>query len=371
MLNQLQGAAHASDSQLQALIGAAGVGVFVSAPGAAGTKIQNNLIGLAPDGKRTGSLADPNGNYGNTFGIAIIPIGGNVHDVTVGGDTEAEGNVISGNFIGMLATGADNLAVFNNLVGPGPDKKSVGPAPFGNSMGMMVVGKGSAIQVGKPGAGNKIQGNFMGLVAGGPAGMKIQSNDIGVDQTLLGFGQDLQAAIAANQAPTMGLHNMLGAMLVGTQGTLLGGSRAAGEGNKILGDITGVFLGGPGSANNRVMGNDIGTSKKPVKAIQKLKASDMGGIVGLILAAGSGAAAWRAWRARAARSGSRRWRETARDGSWPPARASTSASPATATTSAATCSGSSTWRPRGTSCRATPSGRTCSASRASTSPLTT
>ncbi|MEA2373756.1 MAG: hypothetical protein QOD53_219, partial [Thermoleophilaceae bacterium] len=288
MLNQLQGASHVSDSQLQALIGAAGVGVFVSGPGAAGTQIQNNLIGLAPDGKRTGSLADPNGNYGNAFGIAVIPIGGSLNDVTVGGDTKAEGNVISGNFIGLLGTGTDKLKVFNNLIGPGPDEKPVGPAPFGNSIGAMVVGKGSGIQIGKPGAANKIQGNFMGLVAGGPAGMKIQSNEIGVDQTLLGFGQDLKAAIDANQAPTMGLHNILGVMMVATNGAVLGGSRAAGEGNRILGDITGVFLGGPGSANNRVIGNDIGTSKKPVKAIQQLKASDMGGLIGLVLAAGSG-----------------------------------------------------------------------------------
>jgi len=140
--------------------------------------------------------------------------------------TNAFNNVIAGNFIGVNASG--ETALGNTFTGigmfgilesnyVGPDNVISGNPEYGIEMGGIEM------------VNNFIFGNYIGIDAAGTNGIGTQGAGIGV------FG--------------------------GTEGTIIGGAKA-GMGNVISGNNGyGVDISDPGTSNNVVLGNLIGTDK--------------------------------------------------------------------------------------------------------------
>ncbi len=218
-------------------------GIFVTDPNTTGNVILGNYIGTGA----SGSNALANGTSG-------VILGGGAANNVIGstnssgrnllsGNTEygiyltnTTGNVILGNYLGVNASGEVALA----------NQKS-GVALFGgtqNLIGGIVVGARNVISgngeygvdIRNPVAtGNFVQGNLVGLDAGG----------------------------------TNGVANALGGVHFdgGTQSNLIGGT-VAGARNVISGNTTaGVFFNGTGTGGNLVEGNYVGTDITGTNAI--------------------------------------------------------------------------------------------------------
>ncbi|MFH1149073.1 MAG: NosD domain-containing protein, partial [Actinomycetota bacterium] len=153
-------------------------GILVSAPNG----ITGNYIGTDV----TGTI-----DLGNQYGVYIL--GGS--NITIGGPTAAERNIISGNnSYGVFLQGAS--ATGNSVQGNyiGTDKN--GTAAIGNNWGVYLEGNPSGNTIGGTTAGerNVISGNYSnGIRIWNAAGNTIEGNHIGVDATgtaALGNGSD-------------------------------------------------------------------------------------------------------------------------------------------------------------------------------------
>jgi hypothetical protein len=131
------------------------------------TTISGNYIGLAADGSE---LSSP-GAFCQIY--AERPTGAPADhgpgDVTVGGSTPAEGNVIDHGAFGMIAEGAEGLLVEGNLFGWLPASVGEGSAP--DVGGLVVLGEGVANRA-------EVVGNAMYL---GPNAVGIESYGPGAD----------------------------------------------------------------------------------------------------------------------------------------------------------------------------------------------
>jgi parallel beta-helix repeat protein len=275
----------------------------------ASNHVKGCFLGLAPDGTN----AAPNGfegvniaggAHGNVIGGETVSqrnvISGNVHSygVTIT-ETNSDGNVVLGNFLGLDASGA--LTVSNGYSGVGiwggARNTVVGGATAG--AGNVISGNGQyGIFIGDPGTtGTVVQGNLIGtdatgnqakpnmfggiavfngannVVIGGTNARNVISGNGTVGIYLLGSGASNNVVqgnyVGLNAAGTAAVPNSFAGiyLLGGAQNNLIGGTNA-GEGNIVSGNASeGIYIADPGTGNNLVIGNRIGTDASGANAV--------------------------------------------------------------------------------------------------------
>jgi hypothetical protein len=215
---------------------AAGAGNLISGNGnygiilsqGSGNLVQGNRIGTDASGARA---------LGNLFGVFITG-----SDNTLGGAGEGARNLISGN--GLRAV--DIFGAGNRVQGNYIGTDVTGTAAVGNRDGVFITGSNNVIGGTEAGAGNLISGNDNGVYISGGAGNLIQGNRIGTD--------------ASGAAP---LGNFFGVVVVGPLNTI--GGTAPGAGNLISGNRnSGVFVFADGTL---VQGNLVGTDGTGARAL--------------------------------------------------------------------------------------------------------
>ncbi len=218
-------------------------GVSVSGTGVATTGIQvrGNYIGLAPDGTTA------RGNTSN----GVLLSGGSISGTVV------EQNVISGNVTGMtIGSGGTGTLVLGNLIGT--NAAGTGAVPnTGVQSGININGGNNTVGGSTAAARNVISGNTqhaVTILGASATNNTVQGNYIGVDIT----GQ----AALGNGAGGTGI----GVDIVTANNNTIGGT-AAGEGNVISGNGTGMQL-RTGATGNVVQGNFIGTNATGDAAIR-------------------------------------------------------------------------------------------------------
>ena len=198
-----------------------------------GNVIEDNYIGTDP----SGSIAEGNVLSGIFIGDGTTSnvISGNVLSGNTGYGifmTSTTNNVISENDIGLNASGETSLSNSMSGIGvfTGVESNSIGPRNVisGNPQ--------YGIEIGGPDAGNNVVfGNFIGTDATGTNSPGVQPIGIGI--------------------------------VAGASGNIIGGS-AAGAGNVLSGNTTyGVYISDPGTSNNVVEGNLIGTDVTGTNAL--------------------------------------------------------------------------------------------------------
>jgi Ca2+-binding RTX toxin-like protein len=216
-------------SERNIVVGAALYGVNIAGATATGNIVKGNFIGVLADG----TTAGPNGSG--------VSISAGANDNTIGGTTAAERNIISGNSGGVILTGASTSGntVSGNYIGLGSDGSTV----VGNGdYGVQTISGASSNTIGgtTPGERNVISGNQDGIEFRS-AGNFAYGNYIGTDATgLLSRGNTLD-----------------GIRFVGGSSNIVGGS--GGKGNVISGNNrNGIFLQAGTNDNNQILGNYIG-----------------------------------------------------------------------------------------------------------------
>ena len=276
-----------------------GDGVTVTGTNSTGTLVAGNLIGTNAAG--TASIS-------NTFNGVVL--NGSVN-VTIGGTTTASRNIISGNGqngVNIVAsgTGGTGNVVQGNYIGT----NAPGTAALGNTQnGVRLSGVasttigGSTANAGNVIAGNTLNGvrlenvntsaniitaNRIGTNAAGLAALPNSQNGIalfaGVSNTTIGGTvAGVRNIISANAVDGISINgsatttlvqgNYIGTNLSGTgalgntnSGIAIGfsanntiGGTAAGAGNVISGNSTGIFMSALSTTGNVVQGNRIGT----------------------------------------------------------------------------------------------------------------
>ncbi len=219
--------------------GMQGVNFGSGGNGGTGHLVQGNLIGTDASGG--------NALTGNQTGINIS----SSMNVTIGGTTAAERNVISGNGgYGVRLNSGSNLVASGNFIGT----DVTGMGPLGNlNYGILADANGAMIGGSAPGAGNVISANAIdGIsISGGVTGVTIQGNFIGTDAT-----------------GTYALGNQNRGISVFGSNTTIGGT-AAGEGNVVahsgvggivvLGTVSGNAIRGNSIYANGTIGIDLGS----------------------------------------------------------------------------------------------------------------
>jgi len=213
-----------------------GMGVNVEGSGTTGNVISGNTIGLSADGavKRGNSLGG-------------VSISGGAQNNTVGGDTAGERNVISGNLstgVSIFGSGATSNTVSGNYIGV----DASGAAALDNTDGVAIYGgaQNNTVGGGQVGERNVISGNSnhgVAIYGSGTTGNVVSGNYIG-----------------PNAGGTAALYNVASGVSIenGAQNNTVGGDEA-GERNVISGNSgAGVSISGSGSTGNLVSGNYIG-----------------------------------------------------------------------------------------------------------------
>jgi titin len=278
------------------------------------TFVEGNLIGLGADGM----TAVPNGSYG----IYVALDSRNVH---IGGPTAAARNVISdnGGFGIITDARANGLVVQGNYIGTDSTGERARPNTYygiatysadvliggltatpGTGPGNVIAGNGSgpfsgggiAFSGNAPGTGDFVEGNIIGLDAGGTTALNdFQSGGIssgmpyvmiggtaaGARNVISGNGTGVSIATAGNTGDVV-QGNYIGTDISGTQaaanqsgvviyagasGSTIGGA-SPGAGNLISGNVVdGVQLSDTGTSNNVVEGNHIGTDVSGAAAL--------------------------------------------------------------------------------------------------------
>lgn len=195
-----------------------------------GNVVSGNYIGTDP----SGSVAVPNGIEG-------VWVAG--RDNTVGGNTAAERNVISGNGlfgINVSGSGAQGNVVKGNYIGvDATGQKTLGNR---NGVGVSFGAQNNVIGGATPGEGNVISGNSVGVLVrdADTTGNVFQGNRIGVE------------AVGEEALPNGTGISILG----GARNNTIGGT-AKGEGNVISGNAIGVLVDGASTTGNSIRGNSI------------------------------------------------------------------------------------------------------------------
>ncbi len=198
------------------------------------TLVINNIIGADPTGKTV--VAN------NDAGIYV-----NGSNSTIGGAAAGQGNLISGNIIGIeIDIQATGTAVFNNLIGT----DITGNAKLGSAIaGISIGGVGSTIGGTSPFTANVVSGNQFGIAISG----SIASNNL-VQGNFVGLNLGGTVVIPNTQ----GGIQLQGADTGPTANTIGGATPAAG--NIIAGNGGfGIEVQGGGTINNLIASNTIGT----------------------------------------------------------------------------------------------------------------
>lgn len=215
--------------------GNTGNGIYVTGGSAQGNMISGNYIGTNP----IGNLARPNTQSGVVVQDATF--------TSIGGSTDWQRNVISNNGLygALMVNGASSMISGNYI---GLDVNGLLDMGNGNhgvqlvncTTGQNVVGGSMA------GQGNVISGNLGGVTLEDSSGQAVAGNYIGTDRN----GMD--------GSGTLG-NATHGVQLIGSanNGNIIGGTGGS-SGNLISGnDFNGVYLFG-GATNNAISGNTIG-----------------------------------------------------------------------------------------------------------------
>ncbi len=229
-------------------------GIEIGGVGTTGNQVQGNLIGTDTDGIKP----LPNGNFGVTItnGATNNLIGG-TGSVAV---KTGQGNVISGHSHGgVLLAGAGSNS--NQLEGNFIGTDYTGTTALSNLVGVEIEQSASMNTVGGgSGLGNLISGNITSgvLIAGtSTTGNLISNSRIGTDvsgtSALGNMGDGIVIKDGASSNSVGGVSSII-------TNTALG--------NLISGNLgNGVLIEGPGTGNNKVQGNNIGTNVLGNKAI--------------------------------------------------------------------------------------------------------
>ena len=267
-------------------------GIWISGSGTGSNTVQGNFVGL----NSAGNAALP-----NTF-IGMYILGGAQSNLVVGNvfsghpseglrlqDAGTSFNTVQGNFFGTDATGSN--AIPNNFAGVtifnGATSNTIGGTTA--AARNVASGNGYGVVVGDPGtSGNVVQGNFIGINAGGQsalangfAGIAVwngaTSNLIG--GTVAGAANVVSANVSygfyikdTNTSGNLVQGNLIGTDITGTNAlgngtanmSLLGGASGnfiggtnAGAGNIIAFGGAGLVLYNSGTTNNSIRGNSI------------------------------------------------------------------------------------------------------------------
>ena len=198
--------------------------------------IEGNYIGLDKDGANP--ISNNDGIYISTGAIAN----------TVGGSTEEQRNIISGNSntgITIFYEGTDNNVVSGNYIGTDP----LGSSAMANGTGVYIVNGPAGNTIGGDSAGerNVISGNTnygVYITGADTTGNTVSGNYIGTDS-----------------AGTAALANQYGVYISAPSNTIGGDNTVPGTldlGNVIAGNTSNVIIDGSGTDNNVVSGNYIG-----------------------------------------------------------------------------------------------------------------
>jgi trimeric autotransporter adhesin len=193
-----------------------------------------------------GTNATGTAAIGNTYAGILMAAGAD--DNTIGTNVAGGGNLISGNGnSGIDVYGAHRTRIYNNLIG----LSATGLNTIGNgSSGIQILSGASSTLVGDIGAnfGNTISGN--GAYGIAIFGATTNANTIVANR----IGTNINATASLGN-----LYSGIG-LSTGTYNNTIGGS-LAGAGNIIGGNgDDGIFIGNPGTVNNRILGNSIGTN---------------------------------------------------------------------------------------------------------------
>lgn len=211
-------------------------GVDLMGSSCAWNEVLGNYIGT----DITGSIAVPNG-----FAGVVVEMG--ARNNKIGGSTEAERNIISGNgHMGIILS--DSQSVQNSITGNYIGTNAAGTAAIPNGGGILVWGPGfNRIGGSQTGEGNLISANReKGISIGG-----VTAQDV----IILGnrIGTDVQGN------PTLG-NGMSGVYIYeGVQHNFLGG-KGNSQRNVIRGNYNGVEIEQAGTRHNMIIGNLIGNS---------------------------------------------------------------------------------------------------------------
>ena len=215
-------------------------GIAFREEGASSNTVQGNYIGVTADG--TAALAPSNGLYG----IYVLRAGGNL----VGGTTAAARNVIASINGAIYLSGSPTNGAGNTIQGNylGTDAAGTAVLPAGGSAGaaVRIEGAGNTVVGGTaPGAGNVLAGSSTGVIFyGSLPGNVVQGNFIGT-----------------NAAGTAALPNNEGILFAGfgsDDGNLIGGTTAPAR-NVISGNAGDGIRYGRGD-ENVIQGNYIGVA---------------------------------------------------------------------------------------------------------------
>jgi parallel beta-helix repeat protein len=220
--------------------GNTGQAVRIAGAGVNDNLVRGNCIGMDPQGV----IAVPNGGGG-------VLIQGGAQQNTVGGTTTTARNVISGNLLfGIKITGAgtDGNVVSGNYVGL--DKQGADRMP-NNGTGITIEGGAkNSVVGGTAGAGsrNVIAGNIGNGVAVGGAG----TDGTAVLGNYVGLGTDGSTGIS-NQSDGILIYG-------GAKNTLVGGTAAAARNVSSANTGNGVLVTGSATLGTVVQGNYLGTN---------------------------------------------------------------------------------------------------------------
>ncbi|HVU27545.1 MAG TPA: M12 family metallopeptidase [Verrucomicrobiae bacterium] len=218
-------------------------GLDIRSPDTTGNLVQGNLIGLSANGTN----AIPNTISG------LLLFDGTQNNI-IGGNATGARNVISGNFnSGVNIDNASNNLVAGNYIGA----DITGTNAIGNTIAGIYLTDGAQNNIiggTTTSARNIISGNNsygVYIRDSGTSGNLIEGNDIGTTSDGENpLGNEFTGIILFNSAN----HN------------LIGGS--AGAGNVVSGNFSyGLYLSDPGTSDNWIQGNSIGTDASGLKAI--------------------------------------------------------------------------------------------------------
>ena len=203
---------------------------------ATGSFVQGNLIGTTADG--LAALA--NGSNG-------IKISGNASGNTIGGTSEAERNVISGNADDGIELGAaDGNVISGNYIGVDAN----GTARLGNGRhGVVLWSAASNTTIGGTanGAGNVISDNAIGIVIDGNGGSTVTGTV--VQGNLVGTDKDGVADLGNS---SHGIH-----VFDGASDSLIGGSLAGADNTIAFNGGDGIAIVDATTTGNTILGNRI------------------------------------------------------------------------------------------------------------------
>ncbi len=221
-----------------------GIQLFCS--DAVSNHVEGCYIGLEPDGVTAGpdnlagilfEFGATNNFIGNTNATARNLISGNLYYGVLINDTNSDGNVIRGNYIGLNAAGS--AAVANGYSGVG-----IYYEPCNTIIGGTNAGARNVI------SGNMSHGIY--LAGTNSSGTVIQGNYIGTDAT--------GTQPVANGIEGIGVYE-------GAHNATIGGAQT-GAGNLIAGNTdSGVALAGPAVTNNLIQGNLVGVNAADAAAL--------------------------------------------------------------------------------------------------------